>query len=254
MVTRAREQARGMCRALERQGAEVVEMPTIKIVPVEDKSGLDASIESIADYDILVFTSANGVKHFFDRMKKLGKSMKGVKIRIMAVGEKTGAALRRRKVKTEAGPKDFTGEDLAEKLIEEGVKGKKILMHRADIATDDVPRALRRAGAKVSDVTAYRTVTDDSERGEALRLLSLGKVDCITFTSASNVRNFLKKTTNVSPSLYRNAVIACIGPVTVKQAVALGIPVDVVPGKFTAEELAVAVADYFAKKKSGGGK
>lgn len=254
MVTRAKKQAGDMCRALKRLGAEVVEMPTIKVAPLKDKSKLDGAIEDVSGYDIVVFTSANGVKYFFMRMKQLGRVIKGRKVKVVAVGPKTDSALKRRKIKAESCPKNFTGMDLAEKLIGEGVKGKKILLPRADIASGDLPAALRKAVAKVDDIAAYRTVPDDSDCRSALRLLSLGKVDCITFTSASTVRFFLQKTTNISPALYRNAVIACIGPVTVKAAVALGLHVDIVPEKFTVEELASAIADYFTRKNTAGGR
>lgn len=248
MVTRAEDQAGGLKRALEKFGAGVIAMPTIKIAPPDDLSDLDKAIRNLAVYDLVIFTSANGVQSFFDRLELLKGEIKGkVRARYFAVGPKTSDALKTRGVSVEKLPRKFTGADLAAVLVEQGVVGLRILMPRANIATGELPGALREAGAIVDDIPAYKTVQDDSDATEQLRLLAEGRVDCITFTSASTVSNFLKRTSTVSGSLFKNSLIACIGPMTVRAAVSFGLHVDIVPEKATVEDLADAVAEYFSQ-------
>ena len=146
VVTRSAEQAGGLSDALRRMGAQVVELPVVAFAPPEDWSGLDAALANLDRYDWLVFTSANGVRSFFERSKQTGSSVDGVRAKVCAVGPATAAAAENHGLTVHLMPHDFIGDALAETISSQGVAGQRVLWIRAAVARDTVPETLRKAG------------------------------------------------------------------------------------------------------------
>lgn len=213
LVTRAREQASALSERLRSLGAEPVEFPTIRIEPPADGyAALDAALARLATYDWVVFTSASGVAHAWERLRKAGRDARAFGgARIAAIGPATETALRGVGIHPDFVPAEFVGEAVAAEFPEP-VQGKWILLPRAEEAREVLPETWRAAGATVEVAPAYRTVRE-AEGAHAVReMLAAGDLDVITFTSSSTVRNFVGAIGDASvPSA---TLLAAIGPVT----------------------------------------
>jgi uroporphyrinogen III methyltransferase / synthase len=251
VVTRPREQALELVEALEQLGATVVEAPTVRIVPPEDYAPLDEACANVGQNDWVVFTSANGVDYFFQRMQ-VGptdtRSLAGVKL--CAIGPGTAERLARHCLKVDLVPSEFRAEAVVEALRATGdLAGRKFLLPRADIARELLADELRKSGALVTEVTAYRTLPVETERDsepDIYRMLLDRKVDVLTFTSASTVRNFVRLY-GVEPvaDLLQPVAIASIGPVTAEAAQQCGIRTTIMPSEYTIAGLVRAIVDHF---------
>lgn len=253
MITRAREQAAEFAAALEAYGARVVVCPTIEIVAPESYALLDEAIENLFGYDWVIFTSVNGVEHFLRRLEAAGKDVGELdELRVCAIGDATAERLADAHVHVDVVPQKFQAEGVFEALENylggrEHFENLNVLLPRAAVARDFLPRALEATGARVDVVPAYRTVrpeTTDRARVEALLLG--GGVDCVTFTSSSTVHNFaqLFDTRDLS-RLLAGVRVACIGGITAQTAAEYGLKADIQPSEFTTPALARAVADFF---------
>ena len=215
VVTRARAQASALAAGLERLGAEVIELPTIRIAPPDDPAPLERAVRELASFDWIVFTSVNGVDAFCAALHGAGLDARALAPnRLCAIGPATAERLGRFGLRPDACPAKYTSAQIVETLVEaEDLAGKRILCPRADIAPPDLPEALSARGAVVRSVTAYRTVPEDSDANRWAEIISDGPVDWITFTSSSTVKNFFS---TVPPEglRARPARIASIGPVT----------------------------------------
>jgi uroporphyrinogen III methyltransferase/synthase len=246
LVTRAREQASAFGERLEAAGAEVVEFPTIQIEPPESWAPLDAAIARIRVYRWLVFTSANGVRHFWERLSRAGRDARDLfGIGVCAIGPATAAALRDRGIRADIVPVEFKAEALAEAMGREGVRGARVLLARAAEAREALPEELTRAAAAVDVVPAYRTVRSAANADEIRTLLRDGKIDAVTFTSSSTVRYFLELVGAEAAERLRGVVVASIGPITADTAARHGITSDVVPDRYTLPALADALVRHF---------
>ncbi|MBE0428789.1 MAG: uroporphyrinogen-III C-methyltransferase [Thermoleophilia bacterium] len=250
VVTRSRAQASDLVEALAEAGAEPVEFPTIKVVPPADGyAQLDAAISRLRKsaetaYDWLVFTSVNGVEHFFSRLGRAGdvRDLKGLKLG--AIGPATAAALKSRGLKLDFVPAEYRAEAVVEGLLKQGVKNSRVLIPRAREAREVLPEKLAEAGAEVELATAYETVLDDSGASDMKHMLSRGEIDIITFTSSSTVKNFAALLDGDDFSAIPASVtVACIGPVTAETARELGIRVDMVARDYTIPGLVEALMD-----------
>ena len=242
VVTRPREDADVLARALAAEGARPVLVPTIAIRPVEDLASLDAALETLADYAWMVVTSANAVAVVADRLASRGLSWPDG-IRVAAVGSATAAALRARYLPVHFVPSAFRGAVLGAELPD--VRGRRVLLPRAAIGRRDLADALRRRGAIADEVIVYDTLPTTLDAA-ALAALAAG-VDAVTFTSASAVERFATLLGARVPGVFAHAVIACIGPVTGDAARALGLPVHVEPAEHTIPGLVRALSGYFAR-------
>ena len=241
LVTRARSQASKLTAKLENLGAEVIEVPAIEIIDPEDLyAALDQAIDHVQDYHWLMFTSANGVKHFFARLLQAGKDARALGYaKIAAIGSATAAELKKYGLVADVIP----GEYRAEGIIE-AMKGKlpphaKILLPRAEEAREILPEKLREMGAEVEVVPAYRTVCAVADSEALVSELLAGSFDMVTFTSSSTVKN-LVKIIGSADSL-RDVKTACIGPVTADTAKSLGIEPDIIAKEYTIDGLVEAI-------------
>ena len=173
VVTRPRHQAGSLAERLRALGAQVVEAPAIRIVPLEDWGPVDAALDRLATYDWIVFTSVNAVEAFFGRLA----APLPARLRFAAIGPATAEALVGRRVTPEVVPERFIAEDVYRALSDRvDLTGKKFLLPRADIAREALPRLLREAGADVDVVAIYRTVPAKAEIAQAAALVAEGKV------------------------------------------------------------------------------
>ena len=170
LITRAREQASAFAQTLEAAGAEVVEFPTIRIVPPESWAPLDAAIGRLREYQWAIFTSANGVRFFWERLTAGGEDARDFHgITVCAIGPATAAALLERGLRADLVPGEFTAEALVEAVGSEPIRGARILLARAAEAREVIPEELSRRGAAVDVVPAYRTVKNTSDADRASR-------------------------------------------------------------------------------------
>ena len=236
VVTRARDQASDFARELEELGARVIEFPTIKIAEPEDISPLDHAVRNLSKFHWVIFTSVNGVEAFFRRLSHLGmdaRELKGVKI--CAIGPATADEVRKHCLNVDCQPSKYVAEEVLEELKRrEDLRGKRVLMPRADIARSFLPEELNKLGAEAVEVTAYRTVLAEAGDKKLLDRLMAGEVDVVTFTSSSTVRNFVQLIGKENLARLNGKVrFASIGPITTGTAKELGINISMEAKKYT---------------------
>ncbi len=233
LVTRTRQQASQLAASLRELGAHVLEAPTIQLCPPQDWTAVDAALREVKSYDWLILTSVNGVSAVAERLAALeldARHLAGVKV--AAVGEATAEAVQRDLgIRPDLVPTRFVGESLAGELIaRHDVKGRRMLLLRADIARPALPRMLCEAGAEVVECTAYATKIADALPEAVLDALRQGEVDWVTFTSASTARN-LATLLGDEADLLRKVKIASIGPITSDAVRELGLQVTIESAK-----------------------
>jgi uroporphyrinogen III methyltransferase / synthase len=253
VITRALAQADDFAAELKKYGAQVVLCPTIQISALDSYERLDEAIDHLYGYDWLVFTSVNGVEYFFQRLNVRDRSRSDIDaLRVCAIGEATAERLNDLHVHVDVIPDEFKAEGVFQALKSfvggtDGLKNLNVLIPRASVARDYLPRALEESGARVDVVPAYRTsLPANLDRGRVAAMLS-GGTDCIAFTSSSTVKNLaqLFDTQDLSKAL-AGVVIACIGDITATTAADYGLRVEIQPDEFTIPALARSIADYFA--------
>ncbi|MFZ1141575.1 MAG: uroporphyrinogen-III synthase [Candidatus Sulfotelmatobacter sp.] len=271
LVGRARHQAGALSSELRKRGAEVIEIPFIEIRKPRSFQSLDAALKKLGSYDWLILTSVNGVEAMWDRMRKTGEghdlsraartsnltaalAAEGSLLRIAAIGPATKKAIEQRGAKVSLVPKEYVAESVVRRLKNK-VKGKRVLLVRAKVARDVIPRELRKAGARVEVVEAYETVVPQSSRARLRATLKDPKKrpHVVTFTSSSTVRNFVELLGPRQASKTRNQALAevrmaSIGPVTSSTLREQGLPVDIAAKEFTVPGLVAAIVQMFAPR------
>ncbi|MDB4451480.1 uroporphyrinogen-III synthase [bacterium] len=213
VVTRTREQAGGLSKRLGELGADVIELPTIRIEHPQDRQDFAESVAESHTYDWLVFTSPNGVEKFFDAFYATyqdARSLGGC--RIAAIGPSTEAKIREYRFAVDLMPERFVAEGLLEAFKNESIEHQKILWVKAEETRDVIYDGLMDQGAIVDSCLAYRTVPETADPTGAARQLREEGADLITFTSGSTVENFFK----MDLDWPEGCEAACIGPVTHK--------------------------------------
>jgi uroporphyrinogen III methyltransferase/synthase len=222
VVTRARAQASGLAAALTGLGAEVIELPAIRIEPHLDAAEVRDAVAAIHTYALICITSPNGARLLFEAMATAGRDARALaNATVAAIGPGTAAALRERGVIADIVPERFVAEALVEALGEVEIAERPVLVARAAEARDVLPDALRERGGRVDVVALYETV---AEEPEADALAAARRADYVTFTSSSTVRNLVQAVGDEFPS---GARVVSIGPVTSEAAREAGLTVDV---------------------------
>jgi uroporphyrinogen III methyltransferase/synthase len=234
VITRAASQSADLRSRLEDLGARVIECPTIHLVPPKSWKPVDDAIRRLNAYQWLLFTSANAIEQFMDRMGERRPA-----IPIAVVGAATAAKLEQWGLKAALVPKEFRAEGLLE-AFPSNLVGTRILFPRAEVARELLPEELRRRGANVDLVTVYRTVK--AFAGNIGEILEGERVDCIVFTSPSAIPEDLHM-------LPTGTVLAVIGPVTREAAQLLGLRPDIVPVQSTVPALVEAIEDHFEHRR-----
>ncbi len=249
--------------SLEDLGAEIILFPTIEIVPPASWDELDTAISGVSTYDWIIFTSANGVRHFFQRLAAKDIDIRDLKgIRICAVGEKTGSAIRQFGLKVDLVPDEFNAEGVISALIRkfgigqspsgaagdaEGslpLQGVRFLLPRAEIGREVLPEAIRSMGGTIDVPVAYRAVKPEHHGKRLKRFLKEGRITVATFTSAATFLNFREMMGPEADELLRSVAIAAIGPVTQKAIEQVGLQVAIRPSTATIEAISEAIREW----------
>jgi uroporphyrinogen III methyltransferase/synthase len=244
VITRDRTQASQLADKLYALGADVIELPVIEIRPPLDPEPLNQALAHLGEYDWLIFTSANGVKYFLERLDASAYDLRQLRARIAAIGPATRAAIEALHLKVDRMPKEYVAEGVLEAFAGEDLNGKRILLPRAAIARDTIPVELAKRGATIDVVETYRTVVPESATGRAAAVFA-GKPDWITFTSSSTVKNLLAVAGHEKIAGVR---IASIGPVTTETASRHGLNVTVQAEPYTMDGLVAAILRVSATK------
>ena len=258
VVGRARHQASALSSGLRELGAKVIEIPFIEIRKPRSYQPLDRALKNLQDYDWLILTSVNGADALWKRIRKLGFTKRHFKhLKVAAIGPATKKAIEKRGIKVNVVPEEYVAESVVESLRDQ-VAGKRVLLARARVARDVIPRELRKLGAKVDVVEAYETVIPRSSltRLRAILKNSNRRPDVITFTSSSTVRNFANLTgKNLRRGRARprkaspldDVRFVSIGPVTSSTLRELGLPVDLEAKEYTIPGLINAIVSARVK-------
>jgi uroporphyrinogen-III synthase len=231
---------------LRKRGAEVIEIPFIEIRKTRSYRPLDSALKNLRDYDWLILTSVNGVEAVWDRLRELHLTKKQfAHLQVAAIGPATKRAIEERGVRVDVVPNEYVAESVVARLCDR-VAGRRVLLARAKVARDVIPRQLRKLGAQVDVVEAYETVVPRTSRARLRAVLK--DPNCrprvITFTSSSTVRNFVallaSKNAGATRDL-RGIRFASIGPVTSSTLRELGLPVDIEAKEYTIPGLINAI-------------
>ena len=225
-----------------------MDFPTIEIVPPLKYDALDRAIQDLSSYHWIIFTSVNGVRSFLTRLRVLKRDPEALqKIKIAVIGPETGSELERNRLKPALIPAEYRAEAILDSFMPSAMRGRRVLLARAAEAREVLPDTLRKWGAEVDVVEAYRTLPVAREPSWLRSDLSSGKIDVVTFTSSSTVKAFvaLFGGENV-PGLMSHVAVACIGPITQSTAEEAGLRVDVVAREYTVAGLTQVIAEYFA--------
>jgi uroporphyrinogen III methyltransferase/synthase len=255
LVPRTKEQAAAMSERLRQHGASSFEVPTIAVEPPRTPAQMERAIKGLVTgrYEWIVFTSTNAVRAIREKFHEFGldaRAFAGVKI--ACVGEATADAVRSFGIEPELLP---TGEQSSAGMLEvfppyDAVLDPidRVLLPRADIATETLAEGLRARGWEIDDVTAYRTVRAAPPPADTREAIKTGGFDAVCFTSSSTVRNLV----GIAGKPHTRTVVACIGPQTAATAREFGLRVDVEPEVAEVPALVDALAAYAAQLRDSG--
>jgi uroporphyrinogen III methyltransferase/synthase len=246
VVTRTRKQASALSNKLRALGAQVVELPTIRIEPPTDLREFAQLVQDAHIYDWIVFTSANGVEAFFEMFFKLYDDAREIGgARIAAIGPATAQRVKDFHLHVDLQPEEFVAEAVVKEFGKQGgLENLRILVVRAEKARDVLPKELSALGAIVDEAFAYRTVAETRDTGARRQLLEEG-ADLITFTSSSTVENFLA----LGLPWPKGMQVASIGPITSKTARDHGLTIDIEARRHDIDGLVEAIGNFFSRKE-----
>ena len=266
VVTRPKDQAAELTSRLEYHGAQVLLVPVLGFEEPSDKDLLDAALRALAKIDWIVFTSENAARYLAQRAVKIGVNVRtdAAKTKIAVIGPATASAAESVGWYVSFVAKNHNSQALAQEL-ERSIAGKRVLLPRSDLATDELPRALRQSAAQVIEVVCYRTISGVEQgtmvgriRGteeprnperEALERVRRGGIDVVTFASPSAVKQFSELLgAQFMTALSEAKRIATIGPTTSKAITDAGWIVTIEARESTSKGLADAIALYFQQK------
>jgi len=261
LVGRAQHQASALSSGLRALGAEVIEIPFIEIRGLRSYKFFDAALRRIADYDWLILTSVNGVDALAARMQEMGIAPANLRhLSIAAIGPATRKAIEKLGFKVSVVPPRYVAESVVASLREK-VEGKRVLLARAKVARDVIPRELRKVGARVDVVEAYETVVPKASKARLRIVMSDPKQrpHVITFTSSSSVRSFVqllggrRRPPHPSPRhvVLEGVKLASIGPVTSATLREFGLPVHVEAEEYTIPGLIQAIVSAEGSSRAG---
>lgn len=252
MITRAAAQSEALAQELSARRALPVVLPLVSFAEPEDFAPLDRAIEEVQEFDWVILTSAQTVRALVQRAGELQKSFARTegRLRVACVGPVTAEAARNAKLSVEYVAVTHSGVGLANEL---GVKlhGAKVLLPRSDRANPDLPAALKRHGAQVTEVIAYRTVRQSESDQDSVKKIVAGGADAILFFSPSAVQHFAELVGAEKLRTIRDRLaITAVGPVTAKALREAGVERIVVAVDTTAASVIDALEKHFAAAKA----
>jgi uroporphyrinogen III methyltransferase / synthase len=255
LVPRTKDQAGEMSEKLVSHGALPIEVPTIAVEPPRSPAQMERAVKGLVDgrYQWVVFTSTNAVRAVWEKFNEFGldaRAFSGVKI--ACVGQATADRVRSFGIEPELVP---SGEQSSLGLLDEFPPYddifdpvNRVLLPRADIATETLAEGLRERGWEIEDVTAYRTVRAAPPPAETREMIKTGGFDAVCFTSSSTVRNLV----GIAGKPHTRTIVACIGPKTAETAAEFGLRVDVQPEVAAVGPLVEALAEHAARLRAEG--
>jgi len=255
LVPRTKDQAGEMSERLTAYGALPIEVPTIAVEPPRSPAQMERAVKGLVDgrFQWVVFTSTNAVRAVWEKFGEFGldaRAFSGVKI--ACVGESTADRVRAFGISPELVP---SGEQSSLGLLDEFPPYdsifdpvNRVLLPRADIATETLAEGLRERGWEIEDVTAYRTVRAAPPPATTREMIKTGGFDAVCFTSSSTVRNLV----GIAGKPHARTIIACIGPKTAETAAEFGLRVDVQPDTAAVGPLVDALAEHAARLRAEG--
>ena len=253
VITRAADQSRELTARLAALGANVISLPAIAFAEPRDSAPLDAAIRELANFDWLLFTSANAVRFFAARCRSLGFDPSAAQsaakpVFVAAVGPATSEAAAAAGFMVGHMAEEFRGVELARELAEQ-LAGKRVLLPRSDHATSELPNALTAAGAIVTEVVAYRTVEPGDVASAGMAAVRRGDADVISFFSASAFQNLLAR---MGREPFERVPLAAIGPVTAAAIREAGLPIAMEAQQATSDAFIAALTEYFSARMQKG--
>ena len=255
LVPRTKDQAGEMSEKLVSHGALPIEVPTIAVEPPRSPAQMERAVKGLVDgrYQWVVFTSTNAVRAVWEKFNEFGldaRAFSGVKI--ACVGQSTADRVRAFGIEPELVP---SGEQSSLGLLDEFPPYddvfdpvNRVLLPRADIATETLAEGLRERGWEIEDVTAYRTVRAAPPPAHTREMIKTGGFDAVCFTSSSTVRNLV----GIAGKPHARTIVACIGPKTAETAAEFGLRVDVQPEVAAVGPLVEALAEHAAQLRAEG--
>lgn len=241
LITRPSAQADDFAGQLRSAGFEPISFPVIEIQPIEENTALDWALGKLDCYEWVVFTSVNAIDVVFKRLPSVS-ALEGMSVKFAAIGPKTASALKERGITAHFVPEEYVAEAILPGLGD--LRGKWVLLPRAEIARKALPEAILQAGGIPHEISVYKTLPAQVEL-QGLAALQAG-VDVITLTSPSTVQNFVAivRQYGLDPlHLPNNPVFACIGPITEQAAKEAGLPKMIVAKEYTADGLITVLKD-----------
>lgn len=250
VITRPERQNASLRLLLQRQGAEVLECPSIRILPPKSFRALDKALRQLRQYDAVLFTSTNAVDAFFERLSALGRDARALaQTAVIAMGPATTAALKSRGVRADHVPPQYETRALVRYLKKGGLlHGKHYLLPRTDIAPEELKKSLESCGTKVTAVTSYRTVQDVQLR-RTIEQAAARQPDFVLFASASAARYFFKALPRRFWSKMKNRLVS-IGPATTRALQSMGLRPCLEARSHTSEGLVAILAKQGPRKKN----
>ncbi len=250
VITRSAEDSKDSAQKFIELGANVISFPTIDFIDVPDYSEFYQAIKNLDQFDILIFTSPNSVKIFFEKLNEKNIKVDLSKIKVAAVGKKTSEELEKRNLNVDVIPSIFNAKELVEELQNQNlITGKKILIPCSKIAREELPSLLKENGAEVFRIPIYDIGFPPEEIIQKnLEKLDRFKTDLIIFTSPSTFNNFISLLNLENPENYfEDKKVAAIGTTTKSAIENFGINVDILPEEFSMEGLIKSVVEFYQK-------
>jgi uroporphyrinogen III methyltransferase/synthase len=246
LIPRPANQAQETARAIRERAAEAITFPVIEIHDIPDTTAIDRAIAALASYDFTLFTSHNGVERFFAALDRLGLDARAFgTCKIGVIGPKTGAALARHGLKPDLIAEEFVAESLAESILKRAPR--RVLIARALVARNELPKLLRAAGVTTDVLPVYETRFAGAARKAELRDWFVnGALDVVLLTSSSTVSSLVDLLGADAQALLARVVVASIGPITTKTATERGLRVDLTANEYTIEGLLDALEACFS--------
>jgi uroporphyrinogen III methyltransferase/synthase len=251
LITRSEDQADEFVELIGLQGGKAILFPTIKIADPDDWQECDEAIGDLNSFAGIIFTSRNAVEKFFDRLSNTNTPLTTLRsLLIFAIGEKTKSTIEKHNLRINAIPGNYTAEFLAETIKTFNVQNKKFLFPRGNLGRDVINDKLSESGAEVKSVIVYKTEKAIPENLHFVeKELSAGKIDIITFTSPSTVKNFFSLFSGDTMARFtKQTIFAVIGEVTADALREFGIEPSVIAKPSTIEGLVKGIKNYFTQK------
>jgi uroporphyrinogen III methyltransferase / synthase len=255
LVPRTKDQAGEMSEKLVSHGALPIEVPTIAVEPPRSPAQMERAVKGLVDgrFQWVVFTSTNAVRAVWEKFNEFGLDARAFSgVRIACVGQATADRVRAFGINPELVP---AGEQSSVGLLDEFPDYddifdpvNRVLLPRADIATETLAEGLRERGWEIEDVTAYRTVRAAPPPAHTREMIKTGGFDAVCFTSSSTVRNLV----GIAGKPHARTIVACIGPKTAETAAEFGLRVDVQPETAAVGPLVEALAEHAARLRAEG--